>query len=360
MSALMRYIFNLTCALCVAVALGLGATPAAAQAGDESSEAENHARGRELAGEGLQAYQDGDFERARTLFTQARELYPSGQVLRMLGYSTLVLDRWLETADALEAALNTELKPLAEDDRPEVEENLQQALSHIGTVTVESTVDDATVAIDGGEPELLPLGRTRLIEGTHRFVVSAEGHEDVEQSVELDGGDHLDLEIDPIPIEEEPEEPPEPPPPPAEPEPEDSPWPLIGVASGAVGLTMMGMGIGTLIEGVALRDHAQDRVSEHNARYGAGCARGDYDACVYDAAVINRQGDRAEAVQGVGLGLTIGGAVLATVGVLAVVLAPDDSSDEDEDQDEAASDDELATWSCGPHGLAGLGCSGRF
>src|SRR5689334_3023951 len=112
--------------LSFAAALALSA-PARAQSPDEIKIA------RQMAGEGFGAYKSGQFEKALTLFEQARAVYPSGQILRMLGYSHLALEHWEKAVEALEASLTTTTGPLSEADRKDVQGQLDKALAHFGT-----------------------------------------------------------------------------------------------------------------------------------------------------------------------------------------------------------------------------------
>src|ERR1700678_1961820 len=86
-------------ALAAACALALAA-PAHAQSPEEIKLA------RQTAGDALGAYNAGEYDKALGLFQQAKALYPSAQILRMIGYSELALEHWLKAVEALEAALD--------------------------------------------------------------------------------------------------------------------------------------------------------------------------------------------------------------------------------------------------------------
>src|SRR4051812_19620806 len=85
--------------LAALLSIGSISGPAFAQSPDEIKIA------RQTAGDALAAYKTGDFQKALGLFEQAKALYPSAQILRMLGYSHLAMEHWEKTVDALEAAL---------------------------------------------------------------------------------------------------------------------------------------------------------------------------------------------------------------------------------------------------------------
>src|SRR5271166_4908556 len=102
-------------AFVVAGALAL-ASPAAAQSPSEVNLA------KATAGEGLTAYNAGEFDKALGLFNQARKIYPSAQILRMIGYSELALEHWIKALEALEASLDAKVSPLGKDDRKDVQD----------------------------------------------------------------------------------------------------------------------------------------------------------------------------------------------------------------------------------------------
>src|SRR5690349_18670912 len=94
-----------TQALALAALLGLAAPMLS---GDAYGQANNQAQiqlARQAASEGLQAYRASEFEKALNLFEQAKALYPSAQIIRMIGYSLLAMERWMPAAEAMEAAL---------------------------------------------------------------------------------------------------------------------------------------------------------------------------------------------------------------------------------------------------------------
>src|SRR4051812_30927760 len=104
------------------------ALPARAQSPEEIKIA------RQTAVEGFAAYQANEFDKALGLFKQARAIYPSAQVLRMVGYSELALKSWNNALEALEASLDAKIAPLSKDDRKDVQENITAALSHLAAI----------------------------------------------------------------------------------------------------------------------------------------------------------------------------------------------------------------------------------
>jgi len=343
----------LTAAL-TAASLGLGA-PALAQPVDE-------AQGKELAGEAMTHYKAGEFEEALDKFSQARAIYPTGQVLRMTGYAFIALGRWLEAARTIDEALKTDFKPLLPRDAEHAQDQLQVALDHLSVVELSSSVEGAKASVDGGPEQAVPV--TLYLEpGAHSFVVSAPDHAPVEREQDLSEGSRTRLELDPTILE--PEEPP-----PPEPEPAPKPVPVepeepsnafgwfpgqgvVGLATAGAGVVLSGVAIGTGIYGASLRGAVQDNISAHNQLYDASCAANTA-SCLTDIELINRDGQRAQTYQNVALGTGIAGGALIAVGATLFLLS-DMSPLAPADADGA----DHVTLSCLPT-LGGGGCFGTF
>jgi len=323
---------------------------------------------RQTALDGLIAYKASEFEKALDLFEQARAVYPSAQILRMTGYSHLALQHWEKAAEALEQALTSDLGPLDEKDRKEVDDQLARALSHFGMVSVSTAVPDAELSIDGGPPRKLPLIEPiRLLEGRHRFVVSAEGHTDAEEEVKIDGGKPVELALDPVPIAVAPPPKPKPPPKPAPPPLE--PWKgffphqrEIGLAAAGAGLALGGVALITGLVGADLRGNVEEDARLHEQGFGMSCERGDYRLCVYDRAIINSDADRADTLRDASVWTGITSAVLVAGGATLFLLAPGSPlAPGPRPRDAAAPREEprAATLACGPL-LPGISCMGSF
>jgi len=357
-SSMLRRYFRCLCVATLILGAGLG-TPSRAVAEEPAEPSRD--RGKELALKGLEAYKNGKYEEARAAFAEARGLYPAGQVLRMLGYSLVALERWAEAADALEAALHAELKPLPEADRVEAQTTLDKALSHLGTLTIVSNVPGATVAIDTASAEPLPVRDRRMAVGSHHVVVRATEREPIDQQVVLKGGQAQSLELDPLPAT-------------AGSGPGASagrspsapgslgPWQLVGIVGGTAGLALAGAGIAALVDWRAQQGSVDDRTAAYQARYAQGCPLADYTGCATDAALINRDADRAKSAQNAGIGLTIAGGVVGVAGF--TLLAVMSSSAPSEPGAAPTQGAERVSWACVPSpelGLGlGLGCGGTF
>jgi hypothetical protein len=357
-----RALFHLAFAAAGVLAL---ASPAFAQSPQEIKIA------RQTAGDALEAYNKGEFEKALGLFSQASAVYPSAQILRMIGYSELALEHWVKAVEALETALDAKLTPLSKDDRKDVQEQIAKAMAHVGTLTVTSKVPGSKLSLDGGDPRPLPLEKPlRVVEGVHKLTVTAPERLEAHGEVKVEPGKLAEAALDP-PEKPKPKPPPPPPPPPP-PKPTRKAWVpqqrVVGVAAAGAGVAFGAAALGTFIEAGHWRSVANENVAKHLAGYGSGCKKGDPLACSLAIKVINSQADTADKLRNVSLGLGITAGVLAATGVVFYVMAPKntpaapaprpDSAPTDPPPPQASRGSET-TVGCGSSGL-GLFCTGAF
>lgn len=347
---------------------GAQTAPAAAR----TASPQEIALARQTALEGLSAYRAGQFDKALSLFEQARAVYPSAQVLRMEGYSLLALERWEKAAESMEASLTSQIGPLDESDRADVKQQLEKALAHLGTVLVTSSVKGATLEVDDGEPRPLPLEKpVRLLEGKHWFKVRAVDHEDAEEEITVEGGKAIERTIDPK-AKEKPKK--EAPPPPKPPPPAPKGWfpgqLPVGIAVGSAGLALGGATLITALAGARIRSNVEADVATHTQNYGEGCDRGDYRLCMFDREVINRDADRADGLRDASVWMGIGAGVLVASGLTLVIFADHGPSASSKSGAAASSGAQASSGAgkpgtgvrvaCGPAAAPGLLCTGSF
>jgi len=315
-----------------------GASSAWAQSAD-------FAKGRALAVQGFKAYKLTDYGTALTAFEEARTLYPAGQVLRMWGYTLLALERWSEAHGALEQALQAELKPLSESVRGEVRDNIAKARSHLALLTIRSSTSGASVSIDGGPKEALPIEGRLLAEGAHQLRATAPEHEDSERSVDLQGGSSPSIDMDLEAKKPEPVEEPEPVEPPS-----TAPAWLRPAALGgtALGLTALGAGVATLLSGRSMTAQVDDRNARLAQQWPTMCTSSALSGCHQAAEANHRDAQRAYQLEAAGLSLMISGAALAAAGTTTLILfAP------------TAAEPSKSSLRCSP-AVLGAQCSLRF
>lgn len=296
-------------------------------AGAEPTEEEEN-QGKELAGEAMGHYNEGEFEAALEKFRSAEDVYPAAQVLRMKGYSLMALENWLEAAEAIEQAIASQYRPLVPRDAEHAEDQLKKVLSHLAVVEMRSNAPGATVTIDGQESRDLPAS-VRLLPGSHRFVVEAPDHLPLEQERDLEEGEHslgFDLEIvEEGVVEPEPMDKPEPEP---EPEPDEPSDPygwfagqgVVGLVTAGVGAAVGGVGLGLGLYGTSLRGAVQENIDVHNQSYDPACNQHS-ELCRRDIDLINRDGVRARDLQNTGMVMGITGGALFVVGTVLFIMS---------------------------------------
>lgn len=349
------------------ICLGLFVFALSSLAFADDPEGVDEDKGRELAVEAMGHYGESEFDQALELFSEAEKVYPTGQVLRMKGYSLMALERWLEAADTIEKAIASEYKPLLPRDAEDAEDQLQKVLSHLSVVKMSTAVSDASVSVDGDEARSLPA-QVRLLPGVHRFVVEAPGHETEEQQRTLQAGEtDIAFELREIPKAEPVDPKPQPKPQPEEPsEPVDLygwfPYQgYVGIATAGVGVILGGVALGTGIHGLSLRSAVQENIDVHNQNYGPNCQR-ESDLCRADIALINEDGARAANYQNAGMVTGIVGASLFATGAVLFFFSDESPFAPDAGPDENAPDS--TSWACAPGldltGSGGVACGGTF
>jgi hypothetical protein len=192
------------------------------------------------ATEGYKAYQAGDYVTAVNKLEEARQADPSGAILSWLGHAYAASGQPIKAVDALRLSLAATEKPLSDEQKITVNKKLEEVQLQVATVSISSSVPGATVIIDGGEQQALPVSGLRMRAGEHAFKVEAADHDAVERSIALQGGGQAQLELNPS------KTPPPPPPPAPAPPP---PVPMEPADGGTAGRIMRTAGIGTAVLG---------------------------------------------------------------------------------------------------------------
>lgn len=227
-------------------------TPGLAPARQDPAAAE--AAYRDAVSRGVTAFDGRQWAEARSAFEQAHALRPNARTWRSLGLTSFELKDYVTALAELQAALRDPRQPLTEAQRVDVNALLQDAALYIGRYQLEVTPRDASVTVDGAEvvlegaPLMLNLGR-------HEVQVSAAGHDTHTESLQVEGGEQVQLRIALVPTPTTTEPPPKvarvPSPPPSTPPPVQPPSPTgwlgprhswaLGAALGALGAGGIGL-----------------------------------------------------------------------------------------------------------------------
>lgn len=148
---------------------------------------------RETIEQALSEYGHQNYEEASTLFSRAHALYPNARTLRGMGMAAFELRRYEESANQLEAALDSKVRPLEGDLRSETSALLTRARGFLAVVNVEIKPTTATLLLDG-QP-VKPGNELNLRLGEHVLEVRAEDYRPERRTLRVHGGEVLRIEI---------------------------------------------------------------------------------------------------------------------------------------------------------------------
>jgi tetratricopeptide (TPR) repeat protein len=143
----------------------------------------------------LSEYQARNYEEASTLFRRAHERYPNARTLRGMGMAAFELRRYEESANHLEAALTSKVRPLDGELRQETESLLARARGFLAVVKVQLAPSSATLLLDG---QPVTGNELNLRLGEHTLEVRAEDYRPERRTVRVHGGEvlHIDISLD--------------------------------------------------------------------------------------------------------------------------------------------------------------------
>lgn len=151
-----------------------------------------------LVDEALAEFEAGHYEEALSAFEQAYKEKPSARALRGVAKALFELRSYARCVATIERALATEVDPLPENLRADLESLKTRALRFVGDVAVTITPSRATVVIDG---RAMTSGTTRALDvGTHTVEASAPDHHPLARRFEIHGRETttLTLALDPV------------------------------------------------------------------------------------------------------------------------------------------------------------------
>ena len=183
----------------VAQALVIALLWGVATAGHAQPAASSKARARELYAQGQQLFRSGEFGAAQRAFEDAYRAVPNPVVLLSVSECQVRIEDY---AGAL-ASLKQYLAERANaPDRAQVEAQIATLQAKPGFVAVESVPTGAMIALDGGNTGQVTPSELSLRAGPHSIVLTAPGHQPMEQQVEVTIGtrQRMTLTLTPVPI----------------------------------------------------------------------------------------------------------------------------------------------------------------
>jgi hypothetical protein len=173
--------------------------------------------------QGNAAYDEGRYEEAVRMFRVCLALAPElagpqrrlGQALKRLGRCDEALDHYLaylqqKPTGSYADEIRAEMAQCVETAAP-APGTPRPGVAGSGTLVLVLGIDGASVRVDGAPVGSSPLPPLSLPAGPHTIEVQAAGFVDAVRTIELTGGEELELAIS---LEQQPEPPPPPPPPP--------------------------------------------------------------------------------------------------------------------------------------------------
>jgi hypothetical protein len=185
-----------TTALALALALALSAAASAAHAQTAEASSAVRAEAGERFDRGLRLFNGGDTAGALAEFSRAYELVPNVLVLYNIGLVYAQMGRAVEATDALDRVLASP-GTLSAERRAVAQRTRNEQASRVVEIAVESTVDGATVEVDGVEAGKTPLqGPLRITGGSHVIGLIAAGFSPERKEITIAGGEKRALRFE--------------------------------------------------------------------------------------------------------------------------------------------------------------------
>jgi tetratricopeptide (TPR) repeat protein len=208
------------------------------------------ARAADLFRRANKLYDAGKFAEAETLYREAWALSKSWDIACNLGAVELDLGKHRDAAEHLAYALREYPAGGKQTQRQALQERLQEARAHVGTLRVRVNVEGAEVSINGTSIGKTPLPPEVFVNpGAVAIDVRSDGYEPAKKTTEAKKGEAQDITITLTP----------------------KPRPSVAPAFVLGGLAIVGVGVGTGLM-VASNDKANDaakRLDQLVGTYGA-------------------------------------------------------------------------------------------
>jgi hypothetical protein len=264
------------------------ATAAPAQASAPAPQSGGPVTAKSLYDEGVDLTAAKDFKGAEAKFLQAWNLQKTYDIAANLGEVEMLLDRPAEAAFYLKYALNNYPASGKTDKREWIENRLGEAKARSASVTVSVNVPGADVRINGKPAGKTPIdGEVFVPPGDCTIEVSAPDYQPGGKKVQAAAGSAQKVQIDLVPSR-------------------SSGVPLPALVAGGVGLAAIAAGAALTI--VSGNDYDKARALSLGIKGKGTCGgEGEHPDC----AALKSTAARSDVLYGPGLGLLIGGAVIA-------------------------------------------------
>lgn len=184
----------------------VASTPVSAQ-GQPAVEAQQPGSGsgvdqaREHFLRGVELYREGDFRSAIIEFERAYEVAPNYKVLYNIGQAHHELQDYAAAHVAFERFLREggdEINPVQ---RKKVEDEIRKLAGRVAKARIHVDVEGATILVDDVERGTTPLAAPLTVStGRHKITIQKPGYIPQTKSVDVAGGDDLDLDFSLAPL----------------------------------------------------------------------------------------------------------------------------------------------------------------
>jgi hypothetical protein len=164
--------------------------PAAAAAEDPEEQARIHFQ------QGLDLYEQGDYEAAAIAFSRAYEIKPSYRILFNIGQAEAELKHYALALEAFARYLAEGGDEIPADRLQKVKSEIKRLNALVGMIEIESTVAEARVKIDNETRGFTPLAGAITVDiGKHEVVVIKGTTELLREVVRVAGGQRVRLQV---------------------------------------------------------------------------------------------------------------------------------------------------------------------
>lgn len=158
--------------------------------------AQQRAFARELYTNGQQLFRQGDFAGAQRSFEEAYRVVPNPVVLLSVAECQTRTEQYAAAIESLKLYLAERANA---PDKAQVEAQIQALSAKPATLTVESSVSGAAIAVDNADTGRITPANLELAAGDHTVAVTLDGYVRAEQAVSLAPGGKESIQLQMMP-----------------------------------------------------------------------------------------------------------------------------------------------------------------
>jgi hypothetical protein len=146
---------------------------------------------------GVELYKDGKYQEAAIAFSRAYELKPSYKILFNMAQAEAELSHYAKALDAYTRYLAGGGDEVTKERRDQVRAEIKRLNSLVGSITVTSAVEGATVFLDDARQGDTPLAGPLFVDiGEHVVVLKKSGNDIHKEKVTIAGGSKVEIKVE--------------------------------------------------------------------------------------------------------------------------------------------------------------------